>query len=191
MNLYCISVFLTPKGIEKIIEQCKQTSIAYKKIEITDQTAAKVEGYQLNISDLLILIMPCNDFHKNKDFEIGITEENHEKWTTFIAETQSKYKNECGKFKDEETEYFLFKDENIHGSFFFIFDGYKSNEQALLSIECRMTEKDVNFYNKRISKLIGTNLKDKIIIHKDDCFAIDKITVISKTENITFEINTI
>ncbi len=181
MNLYCISVFLKKEGIDNFLQKCSHEKIEYKGIEITDQIDEKAIGYQFDISGLKILVLPCNDFHKDKDFEIGITEENLKSWNDFIERALSEFdgnsQNEYGKFSDGETEYFLIKDKNYHGNFFFIFDGKKSEEEPLQKIECTMTKHDFDIYQSQVHHLIGENIASKINIAAGDTFELNKLIV--------------
>ena len=190
MNLYCISIFLKQEAIDKILLNCRREKIKYKEIEVTDQVNEEVIGYQANISGLKILILPCNDFHKDKDFEIGITEENHKSWNDFIEKAKSNFesKNEYGKFTDGETEYFLIKDEKYHGNFFFIFDGQKSEEEPLVKIECTMTKYDFDFYKNKIENLIGENLCSKLNITVADTFSLNRFIVKNAGTSIVLEV---
>lgn len=188
MILYCISLFLESTKIDNFIKTCECNKIEYKSIEITDQTGETGNGYQANLSGLKVLLLPCNKFHKDKDFEIGITEENHEKWNAFVKNAKETFQNEYGKFEDDDSEYLLVNDKKLHGNFFFIFDGKKSEEAPLLKIECRMKNNDIIFYKDIIAKIIGENLTSKISAKEDDCFAIDKIIVKHNDETITFVI---
>lgn len=188
MTLYCISLFLKDERTEAFLKKCKNKKIEYKALVITDQTDERIDGYQVNLFGLKILLLPCNNFHKDRDFEIGITEENQECWNNFIQKAKIEFQNECGKFKDGETEYFIIKDEKLHGNFFFIFDGQKSDEKTLLQLECRMNNYDFDFFEKRISKIVETHILSKINVHKDTCFAIDKIIAKSANEDIIFDI---
>lgn len=188
MILYCISLFLENGRIEAFLNKCRNNQIEFKAMEITDQTDERINGYQVNLFGLKILLLPCNDFHKDKDFEIGITEENQECWNNFIQKAKNEFQNECGKFKDGETEYFIIKDEKLHGNFFFIFDGQKSEEKSLMQLECRMNNYDFDFFEKRIPKIVENNILSKINVHKDTYFAMDKIIVKSANEDIVFDI---
>ncbi len=186
MILYCISLFLESSKIERFIKTCERYKIEYKAVKITDQTGETVGGYQANVSGLKILLLPCNNFHKDKDFEIGITEENHEKWDAFVKGAKENFQNEYGK--DDDSEYVLVNDEKLHGNFFFIFDGQKSEEAPLLKIECRMKHNDFIFYNDIISRIIGENLASRINVKENNCFAIDKIILKHNDKTITFVI---
>lgn len=192
MNLYCISIFLEKGRINKFLQNCRCEKIEYKEIEIIDQVNEKEIGYQADFSGLKVLILPCNDFHKNKDFEIGITEQNPKKWNDFVERAKSEsvgdYKAEYGKFADGKTEYFLIKDKEYHGNFFFIYDGQNSKEESLLKIECTMTKHDLDFYQNQLKNLIGENIASKIDITATDKFELNRLIIKSAEKNLVLEV---
>ena len=178
VGLYCISVFLENKNIIQILKTCDDNKFKYKKLEITDQTEETVAGYQIDIAGLKILVLPCNEFHKNKDFEIGITEKNKEQWKSFIKNcNKNTFEIKGGTFKDDETEYAVIKDKRHHGPFFFIFDGHHSEEDPLVKIKCIIVDYDYQLYNEKIKDAIGNKISEKLEIKSGNKFEIDEITV--------------
>ncbi|MCR5289395.1 MAG: hypothetical protein K6E51_05335 [Treponema sp.] len=188
MLLYCISIFLENKKRESFLKTCIHNGITYTKIEITDQTNEKGYGYQVNINGLKILLLPCNDFHKDKDFELGLTMENKENWDEFIHNIKTKFENNCGTFVDDKTEYFVFKNKQYHGNFFFIYDGQKSQEEPLLQLHCRMTKYDFDFYKTELESLLGKNITGKINVISDTKFEVNTLFIKNGNTDLVIEL---
>ena len=188
MLLYCISIFLRNENIDKFLQICKNNRINYKRIEVTDQTNEKGNGYQVNINGIKILALPCNSFHRDKDFEIGITVENINEWNEFVRKMKNKFENEYGKFDDGETEYFIIKNEKLHGNFFFIYDGQKSQNEHLIMLECRMAKDDFDFYKAELETIIGTDITNKIKVISDERFEMNKLIIEALENDIVIEL---
>lgn len=187
MTLYCISVFLKNESILKVLEVCRTAGIQFKEIPVTDQTGISVSGFQIESDGLKILVLPCNDFHRDHDFEIGLTAESRDEWNDFVKKVSADGKCENGVFEDGETEYLLLKGEDdYHGNFFFIFDGQKSNPCALEKISCTVTTSDYDFIQKNIRPLLGENLLKKIKILPGESFSVNEL-VLKEKHTVLFE----
>ncbi len=186
MKLYCISLFLSEVRIQSFIEMCTKKKIEAKEIDITDQTGETGRGWQVNIDGLKLLLLPCNNFHADTDFEIGITAKNKPDWNLFLRKAEIILKNDYFRLQEDGTEYFLAKNPQLHGNVFFIFDGSKSEEKALVRLSCKMNERDFLFYKEKINKLLEKSILDKISVSKGNCFKVEEITVRHKDEVIVF-----
>ena len=186
MNLYCITLFLSDEKIREIVSLCEKKHLACKKSVASDQTNAKIGSFQIECGGLRILLLPSNDFHKDDDFEIGLTTATKPEWETLITNLKANFAVEYEKFPDGETEYCIFKDEKSHGNFFFIFDGEKSKSACLEKIECVVSEYDFDFYNEKITKIIGKNLSDKISVQKGEKSFVKRLILKNDEEIILF-----
>lgn len=189
MKLYCITIFLNNENIIRTIKQCDDSSLNYKQLQVTDHIGTIVDGYQIDISGLMILLLPCNDFHKNKDFEIGITAESLGKWKYFLEnDNKNGLEIEEGDFKDDtDTCYALLKDNNYHGPFFFIFDTHYSEEKVLEKIICTVEPYDYKLYDEKIKHVIEGNISEKLEIKEGTAFKIEKIIVTRSEDVIIFD----
>lgn len=186
MDLYCISIFLSVDKIQSFIEMCTKKKIETKGISITDQTGESGNGWQVNIDGLKLLLLPCNNFHTDTDFEIGITAGSKSEWNVFLRKAEIILKNDYSRFQKDETEYFLAEDSHIHGNIFFIFDGSKFEGKSLVKFSCKMNEWDFLFYKEKITKLLEKNILDKIEVSRGGSFKVEKIIVRQKDEDIVF-----
>ena len=186
IKLYCISIFLQQEKINDILHICNEHGIGYQEIEITDQVNETGIGYQISIDNLKILLLPCNDFHTHKDFEIGITVDTKENWTAFIENLKRYSETEYGQFADDGTEYALIKDDALHGPFFFIFDGHYSNIEPLIRLRCTIREYDYVLYKKRIEKLLSEDILKRITVQSGAAFCMEEIIVKNNTNEIAF-----
>ena len=192
MTLYCISLFLEKSKISEILEICVQNGFSHKELEITDQTGESGKGNQVDMNGVKILLLPCNDFHKNGDFEIGLTAENRIAWEDFVKKAGEICENEHGKFDDDETEYLLMgkneNDENLHGNFFFIFDGQKSELENLSKISLTIKNPDFVLFNEKIARFIDKNLLEKIEIASGEGVSLNALKVKNGEGEIIFPI---
>lgn len=186
IQLYCVSIFLQQTQIRNILHICNGYAVEYKEIEITDQVNDIVVGYQIIIDGLKILLLPCNDFHKHKDFEIGLTADTQENWSEFIEELKRYTQIEYERFADDEGEYALIKDSTLHGPFFFIFDGQYANIEPLIHLQCTICTYDYMIYKEKIEPFFTEDMLKKIRIEKGVAFCIQEIIVKHNADDISF-----
>lgn len=186
IKLYCISVFLQQEKISGILHKCNEYGIEHKEIEITDQVNETAIGHQISIDNLKILLLACNDFHRHKDFEIGITVDTKESWTAFIENLKKYSEIEYGQVSDDGTEYALIKDDALHGPFFFIFDGQYSNIEPLIHLRCTIGEYDYILYKEKIEKLLSEDILKRITVQSGSTFYIEEIIVKNIADEISF-----
>lgn len=189
MTLYCISLFLEKAKISKLIKFSMENGLSCKELQITDQTGESGKGNQIDAGGIKILLLPCNDFHKDGDFEIGLTTKNKENWTRFVKRAGKAFKIEKGKLDDEGTEYLLMEsDEENHGNFFFIFDGQLSDANSLSKISCTVKNQDSIFFKEKISQFLDADLLEKIEITSGELFSLNELRTKKEGKEIIFPI---
>jgi hypothetical protein len=150
MKFYSLSIFLE----NNYFEQCKNIfsnvkNIETNEFEIIDPKNDRSKAFEVMISDFSLLFLPSNDFHKNMDFKIGITSDTIDEWNNFIEDITNNKKMEIETNYSENIEglYAVIGPKDIHGPFFYIFDGKYSDAYNLLKINGEIGEKEYIFYN--------------------------------------------
>ena len=166
-----------------------ENGLSCKELQITDQTGESGKGNQIAAGGIKILLLPCNDFHKDGDFEIGLTTKNKENWTRFVKRAGKAFKIEKGKLDDEGTEYLLMEnDEENHGNFFFIIDGQLSDVNSLSKISCTVKNQDSIFFKEKISQFLDADLLEKIEITSGELFSLNELRTKKEGKEIIFPI---
>ncbi|MDR1316977.1 MAG: hypothetical protein LBK13_08910 [Spirochaetales bacterium] len=165
MKFYSLSIFLD----SKYLEQCKklfsnQQDIETGEFEITDYKNDKSAVFEVIISQFCILFLPSNDYHKNMDFEIGITSDTIDDWNNFIENIVNDRRIEIETNYSENMNglYAIIGPRDIHNPFFFIYDGKYSEINNLVKITGEIDEKAYLFYKNDLSKIIPKNIYNKI-----------------------------
>ena len=188
MILYCVSLFLKNETFSHLLQICAENGVPYKELTVTDQTNERVHGYQIE-SGVKILLLPDNDFHKDGDFEIGLTAENQESWDSFVKQAGELCETERGTLDDGKTEYLLMgSEEEYHGNFFFIFDGTNSDSESLSKIRCTVKTADFDFFTKNVAQFIEKSLRKKIEITSGESFRINELRLAAGETEITLPI---
>lgn len=169
MKLYGITLFLNPEHLEAFVETCKKAGCEMKQDDITDQVGETVRCWQINASGLRMVAGPANEFHRDLDYEIGITASSHEEWEQF-DEGLKKAGLDAERIHDEDgADIIIPKVE--HGPFFCMMDhGKCSDADQLIRFEATMTPDDLTVYDNVLKPLFGTSLTDKFHFTASDSF---------------------
>jgi hypothetical protein len=165
MKFYSLSVFLD----HNYLEQCKKLfsnkqNIETSGFEIIDYKNDKSNVFEVIISQFCILFLPSNNYHKNMDFEIGITTDAIDDWNNFIENIveDKKMEIETNYSKNIDGLYAIIGPKNIHNPFFFIYDGKYSEINNLIKITGEIGGKAYLFYKNDLGKIIPKDIYNKI-----------------------------
>jgi hypothetical protein len=165
MKFYSLSIFLD----NNYLEDCKKLfsnkqNIKTSEFEIMDYKNDKSNVFEVIISQFCILFLPSNDYHKNMDFEIGITSDTIDGWNNFIENIVNDRKTEIetNYSKSIDGLYAIIGPKNIHNPFFFIYDGKFSEINNLVKITGEIGEKTYLFCKNDLCKIVPQDIRNKI-----------------------------
>lgn len=149
MVLYCISLFLNSSVLRGIQEALKPGWLdGLTEVAVQDQVGDTASGLQLHLEGLSFLFLPANSFHIHRDFEIGLTETWRPGWERGLKALRSSgLVAEHGTMpEDPDSEFAVLGGPTIHGPFFGIFDGNRSEIRTELELGFRLPEAERAFY---------------------------------------------
>jgi hypothetical protein len=165
MKFYSLSIFLDTK----YLEQCKKVfsnkqNIETNEFEIVDYKNDASPVFEVLISQFCILFLPSNGYHKNLDFEIGITTATIDDWNNFIENITENKKMEVETNYSENIDglYAIIGPKNIHNPFFFIYDGKYSELHNVAKITGEIGEQAYVFYKNDAGNIIPGDMYHKI-----------------------------
>lgn len=169
MKLYCMTLFLSPEHLEAFVAVCRKAGCEIHQADITDQVGETVSSWQINASGLHIIAGLANDFHRDCDYEIGITASSREEWEQF-DEGLKKAGLDAERIHDEDgADIIIPKVE--HGPFFCMMDhGKGSDADQLIRFEATMTPDDLAVYENVLKPLFGSALTDRFAFSAGDAF---------------------
>lgn len=169
MKLYCMTLFLSPEHLEAFVAVCRKAGCEIHQADITDQVGETVSSWQINASGLHIIAGPANDFHRDCDYEIGITASSRDEWEQF-DEGLKKAGLDAERIHDEDgADIIIPKVE--HGPFFCMMDhGKGSDADQLIRFEATMTPDDLAVYENVLKPLFGSALTDRFAFSAGDAF---------------------
>lgn len=176
MKLYCITLFLNSEHLDEFVAACKKAGCGMKQDEVTDQVGETVLCWQINASGLHMVAGPANDYHRDLDYEIGITASSREEWEQF-DEGLKKAELDAERIHEEDgTDIIIPKVE--HGPFFCMMDHDQGSEaDQLIRFEATITPGDLAVYENVLKPLFGPHLTDTFCFTAGDSFFIKKIEV--------------
>lgn len=169
MKLYGITLFLNPEHQEAFVAACKKAGCEMMQNDVTDQVGETMHCWQIKTSGLRMLAGPVNDFHRDLDYEIGITASSREEWEQF-DEGLKKAGLDAERIHDEDgADIIIPKVE--HGPFFCMMDhGKGSDADQLIRFEATMTPDDLAVYENVLKPLFGSALTDRFAFSAGDAF---------------------
>lgn len=189
MFLYVISVFLAGEKFSSTAERLRSLGFSVREEDACDQTGEVVRTFQVNAGGVRILLSGANDFHRDGDFEIGLTTQSKSEWKRFIeAAAKIGMELDCGEMEsDTDSEPSLYAiPKSEHCPFFFLFDGGKSDITALTKVRATMTKENLLLYEEKIRPMLGTSLAEKLHFSEGERFLIQSVEI-SGREMLSFE----
>lgn len=182
MKMYCVTLFLSPEHLESFVAVCRKAGCEIHQADITDQVGETVSSWQINASGLHIIAGPANDFHRDCDYEIGITASSRDEWDQF-DEDLKKAGLDAERIHDEDgADIIIPKVE--HGPFFCMMDSRKCSDAGrLIRFEATMIPADLTVWEHILKPLFGSSLTDKFVFTAADSF---KATLL-QLENMTVD----
>jgi hypothetical protein len=179
-NLFVISIFLEKKILDYmdfVFNDVETESFTYTHFKTYNQNGYEAEAREFIVSGISILLIETNYFHKNMDFEIGITFEKQEEWDRFI-DFIKKNESEYGIGEDTEFSYVVTSNENIHSPFFFIFDKTRPLH-CNFKVECQLPEKEYLFCTNLLDNYFHSDIEKNIILTagNDEEYILKKVEV--------------
>ncbi|MBQ0167602.1 MAG: hypothetical protein KBT02_10905 [Treponema sp.] len=177
MKLYCITLFLNSEHLDAFVAACKKAGCEMKQDEVTDQVGESAHCWQINASGLHMVAGPANGFHRDLDYEIGITASSSEEWEQFDEGLKNADLDAERIHEEDGTDIIIPKVE--HGPFFCMMDHSKSSEaDQLIRFEATMTPDDLAVYENVLKPLFCSALTDKFSFTAGDSF---KLTLLELT----------
>lgn len=167
-------VFATEERQHAILEQCRSSGISWKKEEISDHTGEVALVYVLDAFGLPVQIFPCNDFHRDGDFELGFAAESESKWAAFLSHMQThNIAFETGSFSDGG---FYAIPTKPHGPAFFLYPAPKADITKLCAIQAELPAGDFRFFKDYVQPWLDDTIARKCIFHEGTRFFLTAIS---------------
>jgi len=160
MDLLNISVFLDFPLFTELYKEIKTNNINNEQYAITEGSKT-INCFDFTYSGIIFTILPSNIFHKNYDFEIGISIANHEEY--IASYNKAVEKKLRPKMNTLNNPFFIL--ECIHGPFFFINDMRASQIESIDKIKITVHTNDYTNIKRTVS-IIDKKISKKLIIRK-------------------------
>jgi len=192
-KMYCVSIFINENELNNAFDVFKNNrEIESKEIIAVDQLHIEKRALVINLAGIRVLFLPSNDFHKNRDFEIGITCDSYDSWIDMIQILKTN--NLLMKYDKhivESSEYMVVGNELTHGIITGMLDGKYSNLECIEKIETIVPVKEKDFFEKQVFPICEMGIKNKLslLASNNNEYLFSNIVIANDVDK-TFSINT-
>jgi hypothetical protein len=181
LKLYCISVFLDPDKWNAVSRafSSREGPWQFRESRVSDQTGDSADSLHLAIGGLRLVFLPENHFHRDRDFEIGLTCDTAVEWQEFLRRCESSgIPWESGAMaEDPSSQYALLGGKEIHGPFFFLFDDQTVDAPRDFSLRASLPAKEGKFFRDHVKPLVDEATLAGISFVESDQFALEGVDV--------------
>ena len=177
-SLYCITIFLSHDRLKNSVTSLETCGVQNEKRSVADQTGEICASWHANAGGVPLVLAPCNDFHYDGDYEIGLTVKSRTDWEPLLSEAASLgLALETGTDVDG-VRYAIPK--ASHGPFFIlddVHDNHDTTAPALFSLRATMIASDAELYESCIRPLLEPTLSDSLHISIGERFELQELRV--------------
>ena len=172
LHIYTVSVFLSKERLAQTASSLKERGFSGGWHEISDQTGEKARLFEVKEAEYAVVFTEANGFHRDGDFEIGLTVKTEAEWNPLLFEYEKlEISLDSGKSDDG---YLYAVPKNPHGPFFFIYDEGKHCKTPLY-IQATIPAADFAFYRNCILPLFDSELSAHFSFEEGKAFSLQSV----------------